>query len=388
MRGTHDVEDGEDKMLHRSVSITSVAALALLLGAPAQAGSLPRAATGDSNSYRVHRLVSDQPGMAAQLDPNLVNAWGLVASPTSPWWVADNGTNKSTLYDGDGNLIPLVVKVTGAPTGTVFNGGSDFVVSHHRHSGPSVFIFSTEDGTIHGWNPAVPPPGPSTRAYTVVDRSAEGAIYKGLAIASGGSGARLYATDFHNGRVDVFDGNFDPVERPGAFTDPGLPAGFAPFGIQTVGDHVIVTYAKQDADAEDEIAGPGLGYVDMYSRRGDLLERVASAGDLNAPWGVALAPADFGAFGGDLLIGNFGDGVVNAYAPTNSDSFEPRGALHRRNGNDLAIDGLWAIEFGNGGAAGPTDSLYFTAGPDEEEHGLFGSIEVSSPPAALGGETP
>jgi uncharacterized protein (TIGR03118 family) len=369
-------------MLHRSVSITSVATLVLLLGAPAQAGSLSRgpSATDDANSYRVHRLVSDQPGMAAHLDPNLVNAWGLVAGPTSPWWVADNGTNKSTLYDGDGNPIPLIVKVTGAPTGTVFNGGSDFVVSHHRHSGPSVFLFSTEDGTIHGWNPAVPPPGPSTRAYTVVDRSAEGAIYKGLAIASGRSGARLYATDFHNARVDVFDGDFNRVMRPGAFVDPGLPAGFAPFGIQSVGNRVIVTYAKQDADAEDEIAGTGLGYVDMYSRRGDLLRRVASGGDLNAPWGVALAPADFGAFGGDLLIGNFGDGAVHAYAPTNSGAFEPHGVLLRANGHDLAIDGLWALEFGNGGAAGPTDSLYFTAGPDDEQHGLFGSIEASSSP--------
>ncbi len=366
-------------MLKRTVSMFSVAALVLLLGASAQAAgspSSPGGAGGDANSYRVHRLVSDQPGEAAQLDPNLVNAWGLAAGPTSPWWVADNGTNRSTLYDGDGNVIPLVVKVTGAPTGTVFNGGTDFVVSHHRHSGPSVFIFSTEDGTIHGWNPAVPPPGPSTRAYTVVDRSAEGAIYKGLAIASGASRDRLYATDFHNGRVDVFDGNFDLIERPGAFTDPALPAGFAPFGIQTIGTLVFVTYAKQDADAEDEIAGPGLGFVDMYSRRGDLLGRVASEGSLNAPWGLALPPADFGGFGGDLLIGNFGDGKINAFAPGASGTFEPQGALQRATGGDLSVDGLWAIEFGNGGAAGPMNSLYFTAGPDEENHGLFGSIEA------------
>jgi uncharacterized protein (TIGR03118 family) len=365
-------------MFKRSLWTLSVIAL-VVLGASAQASSSTRSARrGDSNAYRLRALVSDQAGEAAAVDPNLVNAWGLVAGPSTPWWVADNGTDVSTLYDGDGNVIPLVVQVNGAPTGTVFNGGPSFVVSHNGASGPSLFLFSTERGTIRGWNPGVPPPAPSTRAFKVVDRSAEGAIYKGLAVASGTNHDFLYATDFHNARVDVFDEDFNLVTRPGAFVDPDLPAGFAPFGIQTINNRIFVTYAMQDADAEDDVAGPGLGYVDLYSRGGTLLGRVAGGGELNAPWGLAMAPADFGEFGGDLLIGNFGDGVINAFAPEASGAFAPQGALHRLRGKVLSIDGLWALEFGNGGAAGPTNSLYFTAGPDDESHGLFGKIQAHS----------
>ncbi len=364
-------------MFKRSLWTLSVIAL-VVLGASAQASSSPRTARRDENAYRLRPLVSDQAGEAPVLDPNLVNAWGLVAGPSTPWWVADNGTDVSTLYDGDGNTIPLVVQVNGAPTGTVFNGGSGFVVTHNGASAPSLFLFSTERGTIRGWNPGVPPPAPSTRAFKVVDRSAEGAIYKGLAIASGENHDFLYATDFHNARVDVFDEGFDPVNRPGAFVDPDLPAGFAPFGIQTINNRIFVTYAMQDADAEDEVAGPGLGYVDMYSRGGNLLGRVAGGGALNAPWGLAKAPADFGEFGGDLLIGNFGDGTINAFAPEASGGFEPQGALHRLRGKVLSIDGLWALEFGNGAAAGPTNTLFFTAGPEDETHGLFGKIQAQN----------
>ena len=365
-------------MLKRAISLLSVTVLLLLLAGSAQAtgnrGS--RVAQADPNAYRVTRLVSDQPGKAAHLDPNLVNAWGLVAGPSTPWWVADNGTNVSTLYDGAGNAIPLVVKVLGAPTGAVFNGGSDFIVSHDGHSGPSVFMFATEQGTIRGWNPSVPPPAPSMRAFKVVDRSGVGAIYKGLAIVSGASGDFLYATDFHNGRVDVFDGNFHRVTRPGAFVDPHLPGGFAPFGIQAIGAHILVTYAKQDADAKDEIAGPGLGFVDMYGIHGRLLDRIASRGALNAPWGLALAPPNFGRFSGDLLVGNFGNGKINAYEREANGSFERAGKLRRTNGSVIAIDGLWALEFGNGGVAGSMSSLFFTAGPDDESHGLFGKIRA------------
>jgi uncharacterized protein (TIGR03118 family) len=359
-------------MLKRTVSLLFIVASVVVV-ASTPAVSAPRYG---SNSYRVHRLVADQQGEAAQLDPNLVNAWGLVAGPSTPWWVADNGTNLSTLYDGEGTVLPLVVRVGGAPTGTVFNGDTNFVVHHNKRSGPSLFLFDTESGLIRGWNPGVPQPAPSTKAYTVVDRSAEGAIYKGLAIASTPSHDFLYAADFHNARVDVFDGSFALQDRPGAFVDQTLPAGFAPFGIQTIGNHVVVTYAMQDADAEDEIAGPGLGYVDMYSRRGDLQGRIASGGMLNAPWGIAQAPADFGGFSGDLLIGNFGDGAINAFAPGAGGVFTFDGALQRANGKPLLIDGLWALEFGNGAAAGPTNSLYFTAGPQDETHGLFGSIEA------------
>ena len=366
-------------MVKRAISLLSVTALLLLLTASAQATGRrgASAAAADPNAYRVTRLVSDQPGVAAQTDPNLVNAWGLVAGPSTPWWVADNGTNVSTLYDRAGTLIPLVVSVPGAPTGTVFNGGSDFVVSHSGQSGPSVFMFATESGTILGWNPSVPLPAPSTMAFKVVDRSGVGAIYKGLAIASGASRDFIYATDFHNGRVDVFDGNFHRVTRPGRFVDPHLPSGFAPFGIQAIGGHIFVTYAKQDADAKDDVQGPGLGFVDMYGIHGRFLGRVASRGALNAPWGLALAPANFGRFSGDLLVGNFGNGKINAYAPEANGSFERVGGLRRANGSVISIDGLWALEFGNGGLSGSMSSLFFTAGPDDESHGLFGKIRAA-----------
>jgi uncharacterized protein (TIGR03118 family) len=356
-------------MLKRTISLLSILPLLLL----ATAGSASSGA-----GYGVTKLVSDVSGEAAEHDPNLVNAWGLVAGPDTPWWVADNETNVSTLYDGDGAIVPLVVKVGGGPTGTVFNGGQGFVVSHGGDAGPSLFLFATEAGTIRGWNPGVPLPSPSTKAFTVVPASSRGPIYKGLAIASTTKGDVLYAADFHNAAVDVFDGDFNRVHRRGAFSDPRLPDGYAPFNIQTIGRSIFVAYAKQDAAAEDEAAGAGRGFVDEFNRRGRLLGRVASRGDLNAPWGLALAPDDFGAFSGDLLVGNFGDGRINAYEPTAGGSFVHDGTLETAGGRALSIDGLWALQFGNGDGAGPTNSLFFTAGPDDESHGLFGSIEPTA----------
>ena len=247
-------------MRARARSLLLLAPLLLFL-VPATSSAGPNA-----NAYRVTKLVSDIQGMASHHDKNLVNAWGLSAGPSTPWWVADNGTNRSTLYDGMGNAIPLVVRVGGAPTGTVFNSGSGFVVSHGGSAGASLFLFDTEAGTIRGWNPGVPGPGTSTRAFTVVNRHGKGAIFKGLAIASTTAGDMLYATDFHNARVDVFDDSFHQVLK-GAFRDPSLPARYAPFGIQAIGDHIFVTYAKQDAAAEDELGGAGLGFVDMYRHR-------------------------------------------------------------------------------------------------------------------------
>jgi uncharacterized protein (TIGR03118 family) len=321
-------------------------------------------AAAEHNSYTVTPLVSDQPGIAAHTDPNLVNAWGLTASGTSPWWVADNGTDLSTLYRGDGTPQALVVHVDGGPTGTAFNPTTGFVLPT---GGKALFLFDSEDGIVRAWNPAQ-----GTTAIVVKDRSGEGAIYKGLAIADTASGPRLYAADFHNARVDVFDGTFGLV--PGGFTDPALPAGYAPFNVQTIGDRVFVAYAKQDADAEDEVAGQGAGFVDAYDLAGNLLARVAQHGQLNAPWGLALAPEGFGRFGGDLLVGNFGDGQINAYEELPNGHFAHRGELRGSDNKPLTIDGLWALRFGNGGNAGPTGTLFFTAGPDEETHGLFGSI--------------
>jgi uncharacterized protein (TIGR03118 family) len=337
-----------------------------------------------ANAYTVHALVSDG-SIPASMPPdsNLVNAWGLAAGPTSPWWVADNGADVSTLYTQAGTKVPVTVGVDSAPTGVVFNvSGGGFPVSAVSSTGTpltgsSVFIFATESGTIHGWNPGVPPPA-SHPAQTTVDRSGAGAVYKGLAIAVTPAGTRLYATDFHNGRVDVFDSSWTLLSTPGAFTDPSLPSGYAPFGIQTIGGKVFVTFAKQQAGSDDEQHGQGLGFVDEFDTSGNLVERVAQHGQLNAPWGLASAPDTFGRFGGDLLVGNFGDGEINAYAELPNGHFEHRGELRSSDGGILRIDGLWALQFGMGAPNnGPRDTLFFTAGPNDESEGLFGSITAN-----------
>jgi len=328
--------------------------------------------------YQQHNLVSDGAVPADLVDPALVNAWGLVASGTSPWWVADNGTDLSTLYNANtGAKVTLTVSVPGAPTGVVFNGGAGFVVASGTAHGPARFIFATEDGTILGWNPTVA----ATSAVIAVDNSANGAVYKGLAIASTTAGDRLYASNFHAGTVDVFDASFNPVA--GGFTDPNLPAGYAPFGIRSLGGVIYVTYALQNAERHDDVAGQGHGFVDAFDLAGNLLRRVASKGRLNSPWGLAIAPADFGKFSGNLLVGNFGDGHINAFDLDRSGGngeLQQRGQLHGANGQPLTIDGLWAIAFGNGAAAGPRDALFFTAGPLDEQHGLFGRIVVTTLP--------
>jgi uncharacterized protein (TIGR03118 family) len=341
---------------------------ALVLALLASSATTPVAAKPHAeNSYVVRNLVSDGTIPADHIDPNLVNAWGLVHSATSPWWVADNGTAVSTLYNGAGTPQALVVHVPGAPTGTVFNGGARFVVTNGAASGAARFLFASEDGTISGWSPSVS----ATQAFVGLDNTAAGAIYKGLAIATTASGDFLYAADFHNARVDVVDGSFHVVTTAGAFEDPGLPARYAPFGIQNLQGRIYVAYARQDEDAADEVAGEGLGFVSAFDTSGRFLGRIASRGPLNAPWGLAVAPAGFGRFSGDLLVGNFGDGRINAYDLA---TLEPKGHLKRPDHHPIVIDGLWGISFGNGVNAGPTNTLFFAAGPGEEEHGLFGSI--------------
>jgi len=326
------------------------------------------------NSYLVQNLVSDGSIAAAHIDPLLINAWGIAASSTSPWWVADNETKVSTLYDAAGSARPLIVQVPGGPTGIVSYGGTGFVVSTATVSGPARFIFAAEDGTISAWSPTVS----QTQSSVVVPNAsapAHGAIYKGLAIAPTPTDGFLYAADFHNNRVDVFDSSFHPSPSAG-FVDPGLPAGFAPFGIQMISGRIFVAYAKQDEDAEDEVAGDGFGFVSAFNPDGTFVARVASRDALNAPWGMALAPANFGRFSGDLLVGNFGDGRINAFDPT---TFEPKGHLKDTNGKAIVIDGLWGIGFGNNGAAGPVNALYFAAGPHDESAGLFGRIDGHEP---------
>jgi uncharacterized protein (TIGR03118 family) len=309
--------------------------------------------------------------MARITDPNLVNPWGLAAGPNTPLWVADNGTDLSTVYSGgiDGSapaIVPLVVRIPGgAPTGIVFNRTDGFVVSGSGASAPARFIFASEAGQITGWSPQVPT---SDEAHPAV--TSPGAVYKGLAIFGTGHDVRLYAADFHNARIDVFDEHFDRVKTPGAFVDSDLPDGYAPFNVQELGDRIYVTYAKQDETATDDVPGEGFGFVDVYSPAGKLIKRLISHGKLNAPWGLALAPSHFGEFGGDLLVGNFGDGRINAYNPW-SGNFE--GRLTDEHGNPIEIDELWALRFGNGTFGTPA-TLVFTAGIGEEEHGLLGEI--------------
>jgi len=319
----------------------------------------------ERNAYVVTNLASNVPGLAANTNANMVNAWGLDASATSPWWVAENGTDVATLHLPSGAPGPLTATVPGGPTGLVFNTtASSFAVGGVK----AAFLFASEDGVIRGWSPA-------TQTQVGADRSGSGAIYKGLAI--GANPDRLYATDFRNARVDVFDGGFDLVRAPGAFTDPKLPRRYAPFGIQNVGGTIFVTYAKQDAAHEDEVQGHGLGIVDAFDTAGAFLGRVATHGRLNAPWGIAAAPADFGRFSGDLLIGNFGDGEITAFRRDSDGDWGPRGQLRGTDGRRIAIDGLWALQFGRGAANnGPTSTLFFTAGPNDEEDGLFGSLSA------------
>jgi uncharacterized protein (TIGR03118 family) len=351
-------------MARRALALTASIGLVLALTVPATARNI-----NADNLYSVHRLWSDVPGAAAGLDPDLVNGWGIVASPTSPWWVSDNGTSKSTLYNGTtGAKLGLTVTVPGAPTGVVFNGsGADFKVQVGT-AVPSAarFIFATDDGQIAGWN------GQGTAAINAV--TTPDAIYLGLAIGSTGGANHLYAANFSNGTVDVFDGAWAPAHLTGDFIDPGLPAGYAPFGIRVIGDEVFVNYAKQDATGDAELHGEGLGVVSVFGTDGTFHARVATFGELNAPWGIAMAPADFGKFSGDLLIGNFGDGRIHAFSWSADEGWQENGVIKGVDHRPISIDGLWGIGFGNGTGSGPTSTLFFAAGPNDEQHGLFGSI--------------
>ncbi len=336
-------------------------------------------------AYLATDLVSDQPGVAAVTDPNLVNAWGIALNPGGVFWVSSNGKDLSTLYTGDVNGKPLakaaleVAIPGGEPTGQVFNpfgqsNPTEFLASDGTHSAPAAFIFASESGMVTAWNPAVPPPPPSHTAepaFTATD----GAVYKGIAIAHTSAGDVLYLADFHNGKIDVLDSNFHLTHLAGNFTDPKLPAGYAPFNVAVLNGQLYVTYAQQDADAHDDVAGHGHGFIDVFSLTGQFQQRLVSRGDLNSPWGMVIAPAGFGDFSGDLLVGNFGDGHIHAYDP-NTGAF--RGTLSESPGHPLVIDGLWGLVFGNGTTVGGATTLYYAAGPDGESHGLFGKITANA----------
>jgi uncharacterized protein (TIGR03118 family) len=378
-----------------TVAILTSIVLALIIYIPSQQPSHASTPTkvnpgpGPTQFYAQHNLISDGSVPADHVDVNLVNAWGLVSGPTTPWWIADNGSGKTTLFNVGTNAIQAEFTVPGAggaqgnPTGVVFNGGTGFVVNNGVGA-PSAarFIFASEDGTLSAFKGA-----PIVTVVPNPDAPAHDAIYKGLAIDSATAGTRLYATDFHNGKVDIFDSSFHAVTIAGSFTDPNLPEGFAPFGIQNIDGTIYVTYALQDDDKEDDVAGPGNGYVDAYDTSGNLIRRVASAGELNSPWGLALAPANFGRFSGDLLVGNFGDGRIHVFDPaqlTSTNGFEAVGLVHSAGGRPVKIDGLWALQFGHGTTAssanGLTTTLFFSAGPGHEDHGLFGTLLPVPPP--------
>jgi uncharacterized protein (TIGR03118 family) len=357
-------------MRNRLTSFVAAVAVTAALAA------LPALAQADrSTPYRQTNLVSDIPGLAQLTDPNLVNPWGMSAGPSTPVWVSDNGADVATLYRGGlkktpVSAVPLVVGIPGgAPTGQVFNPTSGFVVKSGMASGPAAFIFASESGNITGWNPNVPPPSPSTQAQPAATTT--DAVYKGLAMASSGGNTYLYATDFHHNRIDVFDSSFMPATLSGNFTDPNLPAHFAPFGIQAFGNTLLVTYAMQDADAHDDVAGPGNGFVDVFNSNGDFVRRLISRGALNSPWGLAIAPSGFGAFSHALLVGNFGDGTIHGYDPATGRFL---GTLRGKHGQPIQNDGLWGLRFGNG-VAGETRTLLFTAGLNDENDGLFGEIQ-------------
>src|SRR5271155_3022743 len=327
--------------------------------------------------YTQTNLVSDLPGVAAFADPNLVNPWGLSRSSGSPWWASDNGTGLATLYDGAGNKKSLVVTIppadsnsaTGTPTGTIFNGGSGFEVGPKQ---PALFLFVTEDGTISGWNP-----GANATTAIIKVNNKEKSVFKGVTMATVdlpffGPQSFLYVADFRKGRVQIYDSSFHHVPHmEEAFDDDRLPPGFAPFNVQNIGGNIYVAFAQQDSDKHDEVDGASLGYVDVFSPEGRLLKRLEHGPWFNAPWGLVQASGDFGINSHDILVGNFGSGEILAFDPVTG---RFKGRLQNTSNTPITIDGLWGLSFGSGTGSGPGNPLYFSAGTNHEQDGLFGTL--------------
>ena len=364
-----------------SLTQAGVAALLLVLAACSGGGSSGTTAPPPpppAPAFQLTSLVSDQPSAGAVTsDAHLVNPWGLAYGPTTKFWLANQGTSTSTVYDGLGQMPATPIVVTSptvpghpmsGPTGVVFNATSGF--------GGDRFIFATLDGCICGWSAG-------TNMTRRVDNSMTPAIFTGLAAGTHGTDAYVFAANFTGGTIDVFDSNYSPVSRgSNAFVDPTIPAGFSPFNVQVLGGKLYVTYAKQTATAYRETTGAGFGYVSVFDLDGHFLRRIASGGLLNAPWGLALAPASFGPFGGALLVGNFGDGRITAFDATSGTQL---GQLNGANGAPLAISGLWGMAFGNDASAGQSNQLFVAAGPQGETHGLFGAITYGAPTGGGGG---
>ena len=339
-----------------------VVVIAVLVAAPVSsaAASAARPAAAP-NAYTVTKLVADQAGKAPKSDPDLVDPWGMTSSASGPWWVSDRATSRSTIYTLDGTKNALVVSTGGQPTGVVFNPKSA------EFDGNS-YLYATLGGGIEGWKAA-----DGTHTILYVDHSVFGTVYTGLTIGTNSSGDFLFAADFHDAEIDVFDASFHPASVAGRFLDPSLPAGYAPFNVQNLGGFIYVTYALQDPTGTHDVPGPGHGIVDQFDADGILLNRIATGGALNSPWGLAVAPTVWGKFSNDLLVGNHGNGRINAYHVKGA-AWAHHGVLDLPKGTPLKIAGLRAIALGNGGNGGPVDHLFFTAGPKLGARGLFGYV--------------
>jgi len=353
---------------HRSMKSLGAFVVALMI-------TLSISSLAHAASYKAAFLTADQSGKAPNTDPNLINPWGISFSPTGDFWVSDNNSGLSTLYNTTGVPQSLIVTIPsaaggtalGTPTGTVYNGTTGFSVTQNGKSGVASFLFDSEDGVITGWSPTVN----ATVAIIAVNNSSAGAVYKGMELANNGTANFLYVCNFFSAKIEVYDQSFKLTNLSGSFTDPHLPSGYGPHNIRNINGQLYVAYAKQNATKTDAVLGKGLGFVDVFDLNGNFIKRFAMKGTLNAPWGLAVGTANFGTFSNDILVGNLGDGTINAFDPSTGAFL---GQLSNAGGQPLKIAGLWAIMFGNGGQGGLKDTLYFTSGPSAYAHGRFGSI--------------
>ena len=362
-------------------------------------GTSPSGTAGGQQTSTVFTdtaLVADKSEVVASaktVDANLQNPWGIAVAAGLPFWIADNNSNLATLYSGAGDVetqevtgspttgiaIPAsAAAVQANPTGQVYNGSGSFLIATSKGQESALFLFDGEGGTIAGWGM-----DSGSTAVTAYDdgiaNGANHAVYKGLALGTVNGATFLYATDLHNNKVDVFDTSFAKLaDMQGKFVDSTIPQGFVPFGISAIDNQLYVTYAKQDSAKHDEVAGAGLGYVDVFDLSGNLLSRFASNGALNAPWGIAVAPSGWGSLAGDVLVGNFGDGKINIFKPNGTQLATSVGPLKGSNGQPFAFPGLWSLVFGNGDSDKPSTTLFYTAGFASQTDGVFGTITPST----------
>ena len=345
------------------------ARVVVLFGAGFLCGSLDAA-----TAFFQTNLASDVPGMAANLDPRLKNPWGMSFGPTTPFWVSNQGSSDSTLYNGAGVPQALIVSTPPSPTGQVFNFTPSFLLPS---GGKALFLFDSLSGTISGWNAAQGnPAGTAITEFAATD----GAVFTGLAIANNGSGDFLYASDFANARIDVINGSFGLTSLAGNFTDPTLPAGYSPYNIQTVGGKLYVEYTKIDPVTHRATTTANTGIVSVFDLNGNFLQRLVTDTNLNSPWGITQAPAGFGSFAGDILVGNFGDGTISAF---NAATGVFDGKLSNQSGNPIVNSGLWALNFRAAGSGFDPNTLFLNAGINGEADGLFAEIQVVPEPSTL-----